>query len=265
MGNYLDRIVESKREELEQLRREHTYGSLLGLASEAPEPRSLAKALRQRNGIIAEFKRRSPSKGVIHEGIAPRDVVPGYEAAGVSAISCLTNEEFFGGSCRDLAEASAVTTLPVLRKEFMLDALQVAGARAYGASAILLIAAILSRAQTQELAAAARELGMDVLLELHDEEEVDHLCPEVTVVGVNNRNLRSFEVDLDHSLRLLPELPKDLPKVAESGMRTPDDIRRLRQGGFDGFLIGESFMRAADPGRACQDFCKELESLVLSR
>lgn len=260
MSNYLSAIVAHKREELSSLKRQHTWGSLLGLASEAPEPVSLSASVSRGGGVIAEFKRRSPSKGAIHEGLSPRDVVPGYEAAGACGISCLTDGHFFGGSVDDLAEAVAATRLPVLRKEFMLDPLQVAGARAYGASAILLIAAILSPAQTGELAAAARELGMDVLLELHDAGECQHLCPDVTLVGVNNRNLRTFEVDLEHSLRLLPDLPPELPKVAESGVHTPDDARRLLQGGFQALLIGEQFMAAQDPAKACRDFCQALRT-----
>ena len=227
------------------------------MVGDAPAALPFAESIRCRNGIIAEFKRRSPSKGLIHGDIEPRSVVGGYEAAGVSAISCLTDVDFFGGSLKDLREAVGEVSIPVLRKEFIIDEYQVVEARAYGASAILLIAAILSRDELRHLSKTAQQLGMEVLLELHDEEEVGYVCEGVTVAGINNRNLRTFEVDLNHSVRVSHMLPDGMPRISESGIRTVEDMVALRREGFDGFLIGESFMRQADPGRACMEFCQK--------
>ena len=257
MGNYLERIVARKREEVAEAKRRTSLADLTLMAADAPAPLPFAQSIRSRNGIIAEFKRMSPSKGLIHGDIAPRSVVKGYEAAGVSAISCLTDHDFFGGSLADLREAVGEVSIPVLRKEFIIDHYQVVEARAYGASAILLIAAILSREELRDLAAAAKGLGMEVLLELHDEDELGYVCDGVTVAGINNRNLRTFEVDLNHSIRVSHLLPDSLPRISESGIRSVDDMLRLRQEGFDGFLIGESFMRQSDPGAACRELCQK--------
>lgn len=257
MSNYLDKIVARKREEVAHAKSKAYTADLQAMIADAPAPLPFAQSIRQRNGIIAEFKRRSPSKGAIHEGILPRDVVGGYSEAGVSAISCLTDADFFGGSLADLREAVACASVPVLRKEFVIDELQLLEARAYGASAVLLIAAILTPAEAAHLALTAKQLGLEVLMELHGQDEVGYVSEGVTVAGINNRDLRTFNVDLDHSIRVSHLLPPDLPRISESGIRGVEDMVRLRRAGFDGFLIGESFMRQADPAEACRTLCRE--------
>lgn len=257
MSNYLDKIVARKREEVAEAKSRHSMADLMAMIADAPTPLPFAQSIRQRNGIIAEFKRKSPSKGVIHEGITPRDVVGAYSEAGVSAISCLTDTDFFGGSLADLHEAVSYASVPVLRKEFVIDEVQLLEARAYGASAVLLIAAILSPDEARHLALTAKQLGLEVLMELHGEDEVGYVSEGVTVAGINNRDLRTFTVDLDHSIRVSHLLPADLPRISESGIRGIDDMVRLRRAGFDGFLIGERFMREANPGEACKLLCHD--------
>ncbi len=258
--NYLEKIVADKREELIEQRQRTPLSELTAMLADAPPTRPFAQSIRSRNGIIAEFKRQSPSRGVIHANICPRDVVSLYEAAGVSAISCLTNTKHFGGTTSDLLEAVCSTSsVPILRKEFIVDEYQVVEARAFGASAILLIAAILTVDEARHLALAAKQLGMEVLMELHDETETGYIVDGVTVAGINNRNLRTFEVDINHSIQVSHLLPHGLPRISESGIRTIDDMLRLRREGFDGFLIGENFMREANPGQACLDFCKKYQ------
>ncbi len=255
--NYLDNIVAHKREDLKSDKTHTPQSELLKMVADAPDPIPFADSIRSKNGIIAEFKRQSPSKGLIHGNIAPRDVVPLYEKAGVSAISCLTNTEFFGGSLADLGEAVSCLSIPVLRKEFIIDEYQVIEARAFGASAILLIAAILSPDECKSLALTAKQLGMEVLLELHNEDELGYVSDGVTVAGINNRDLKTFTVDIDHSIRVSHLLPANMPRISESGIRSVDDMLRLRKEGFNGFLIGENFMKANDPGQACIDFCAD--------
>ncbi len=258
--NYLDKIVENKRLEVEKYETQVPLSEVLAMVKDAPAPLPFAESIRRRNGIIAEFKRQSPSKGQIHKApVTPREVVPFYEEAGVSAVSVLTDQKFFGGSIDDVREAVSVLGIPVLRKEFVVSEYQVYEARAIGASAILLIAAILTRDEATRLAALAKELGMEVLMELHGEDEFGYIVPGVTVAGINNRDLRTFVVDLQHSIKMAGMLPSDLPKISESGIRTIDDMMMLRQGGFDGFLIGENFMREDKPGEACKDFCKKYQ------
>ncbi|MCF0191340.1 MAG: indole-3-glycerol phosphate synthase TrpC [Marinilabiliaceae bacterium] len=258
--NYLDKIIASKIEELKYEKSVLSVDELKDMISNMPPTTPFAESIRVRNGIIAEFKRKSPSKGIIHNDISPRDVVPYYEKAGVSAVSVLTNREWFGGEIKDLKDASESVGIPILRKEFIVDSYQVYEARAFGASAILLIAAVLERSQARDLAAIAKELGMEVLMELHGEDEFGYIVDGVTVAGINNRNLKTFEVDLEHSVRMSRMLPDELPKISESGIRSVDDMRFLRErGGFDGFLIGENFMCSSDPGRACIEFCKSID------
>lgn len=264
MSNYLDKIVARKREEVVQAKARTSRADLLAMIADAPAPLPFAQSIRQRNGIIAEFKRRSPSKGVIHDGISPRDVVAAYSEAGVSAISCLTDADFFGGSLDDLREAVVYASVPVLRKEFVIDEVQILEARACGASAVLLIAAILTPDQARNLALTAKQLGLEVLMELHGENEVGYISEGVTVAGINNRDLRTFQVDLDHSVRVSHLLPPDLPRISESGIRGVDDMVSLRRSGFDGFLIGECFMRQADPGNACRDLCRDFANALNS-
>jgi len=253
----LDQIISRKRDEVAESKIRSTPTELRDQPLFNAEVRSLAYALSLpgSSGVIAEFKRRSPSKGwFVHELATPGVAVKAYDQFGAAAISVLTDAPFFGGSVQDLADTRALTSVPLLRKDFIIDPYQLLEAKAFGADVVLLIASVLSPQQAQELTAAAQELGLEVLLELHHEEELGHVCEEVTLVGINNRNLKNFEVDLNHSIRLAAQLPAGKIKVAESGIRAPGDLRYLREQGFDAFLIGEAFMAARDPGAAFSEF-----------
>lgn len=258
MTTYLDSIIERKYKELAAERRQVDIEEIFAKLPSAPAPLPFAESLRRGNGIIAEFKRRSPSRGDIHAGISPADVVGGYSAAGVSAVSCLTDSGF-GGSLADLREAVGVATVPVLCKDFFVAERQVLWARACGASAILLIAAVLTIGNVRVLSELARSYGMDVILEVHDEADLKVIVDSVTVVGVNSRDLRTFEVDPDRAARLAEALPSHLPRVAESGIRGVDDLVRLRRAGFDGFLVGEALMARPDPAEACRRLCHDFD------
>lgn len=206
-----------------------------------------------KTGIIAEFKRRSPSKGIINGEADVVAVTGAYARHGASGLSVLTDSEFFGGSTEDLLKAR-INNIPILRKDFMIDEYQVTEAKAMGADVILLIAACLTPAAVRRLAAFANSLGLEVLLELHDEAELAHICEETVLVGINNRNLKTFTVDIDRSLRMAEKLPAGKVKIAESGISDPANIRLFREHGFRGFLVGENFMKAKDPGAAFADF-----------
>ena len=208
-------------------------------------------------GIIAEFKRKSPSKGWIFPNADVTEVVPAYEAAGASACSILTDEHFFGGSLEDLRQARQQVSLPLLRKEFIIDPYQLAEARVAGADAILLIAAVLTPEECYSLAAAAHNLNLEVLLEIHNENELGHLNDCIDMLGINNRNLGTFETSLSHSYRLaenLRQLNGNVMLVSESGISEPSTITALRAEGFRGFLIGETFMRGGTPGATLTKF-----------
>ncbi|RYZ00464.1 MAG: indole-3-glycerol phosphate synthase TrpC [Chitinophagaceae bacterium] len=255
--NILEQIVQSKRLEVAARKLERTLTELRARPAYGAPRRSLAFALALpgTTGIIAEFKRRSPSKGwLAQEDASPRIAVPAYDQYGAAGISVLTDGPFFGGTLSDLEESRSLAEASLLRKDFIIDPYQLHEARAFGADVILLIAAILEPQQVRELAAEAKSIGLEVLLELHNEDELRHLCPEVDLVGINNRDLKTFSVDLDRSVRLAHSLPSGTLKIAESGIRTPEDLLFLREQGFDGFLIGERFMKERDPGAAFATF-----------
>ena len=205
-----------------------------------------------------QFKRRSPSKGVINDRADLLSVTSAYAAGGASCLSVLTDGPFFGGSAADLEKARA-NDIPILRKDFMIDPYQVTEARAMGADVILLIAACLSPAQTKSLAVFARSLGLEVLLEIHSEEELGHICEETEIIGVNNRDLKTFNVDTERSIQLSRKIPAGKITISESGISKVDTILHLRKFGFRGFLIGESFMKENDPAAAFERFVKELK------
>ncbi len=213
------------------------------------------------SGIISEFKRRSPSKGWINQQARVEDIVPSYEAAGASAVSILTDTPFFGGSLDDILTARPLVSLPILRKDFIIDPYQIYQAQHCGASAILLIAAALSKSQCIELAAVAHSLNLEVLLEVHTLEEIEYVNENIDMVGVNNRNLGTFHTDINNSFRLAEQLPKDMLLVSESGISDPRTIKELRQAGFKGFLIGETFMKTAEPGMMLKDFINTFSEL----
>jgi indole-3-glycerol phosphate synthase len=211
-----------------------------------------------KTGIIAEFKRKSPSKGIINDSATVEAVTSGYAAHGASGLSVLTDSDFFGGSLQDLTAATVHET-PILRKDFMIDPYQIIEAKAHGAEVILLIAACLTPAEVKHLAAVANDTGLEVLLEIHTKAELDHLCDNIDMVGINNRNLKTFEVDLAHSIALAKMLPAHLPKIAESGISDVSTIIELKKEGFDGFLMGENFMKTVDPAAAFAAFVADLK------
>ena len=212
-----------------------------------------------KTGIIAEFKRQSPSKGIINDTALVPDVTKGYETAGASGISILTDTDFFGGCYADLSLGRDSVEIPILRKDFMIDTYQVYEAKSMGASAILLIAAVLTDARARELGSLAKAMGMDVLMEVHNRQELDLVNPYVDIVGVNNRDLKTFTVSLERSVELASYMPANTVKISESGIYTIEDIKYLRSHGFQGFLIGENFMREADPAKACIEFSAKLK------
>ncbi len=252
----LDEIVRAARRSLEE-RRRRVPAAAVERAARRREPRGEAFAAALRSSscpvIIAECKRRSPSKGLLRAAYDPAAIARAYERAGAAALSVLTDEPHFGGSIDDLAAVRAATSLPVLRKDFVLDRYQLVEARAAGADAVLLIAAVLG-AEPGSLISMARSLGLAALVEVHDEGELERaLEAGATLVGVNNRNLRTMEVDLDTSVRLSARLPPDVTAVAESGIRTRDDVLRLHACGYHALLVGERLVTAADPGAALQE------------
>lgn len=219
---------------------------------------SLRDAILNKSGIIAEFKRQSPSKGVINGVSKPEDVAIAYENAGVSAMSCLTDLNYFGGTFADLKAVRAAVELPVLRKDFMLDEYQLLEAKSIGADIILLIASSLSVSKTNEMAKAAKALGLNVLLEIHEDSELAHINQYCDAVGVNNRNLKTFEVTTDVSKALANKIPNDFVKVSESGISNVEAIQDLKTYGYQGFLIGENFMKTENPGASCAEFINKL-------
>jgi indole-3-glycerol phosphate synthase len=256
VSDILERIVAVKREEIAAAQAKRDFVSLRREAESLGGQRGFVAALRAkiaagRAGVIAEVKKASPSKGVLREHFVPAEIAASYAAGGAACLSVLTDERFFQGHADYLRAARAACALPALRKDFMVDAYQVVEARAMGADCILLIAACLDDALMADLEAQALALGMDVLVEVHDGAELDRaLRLETPLLGINNRNLRSFEVTLDTTIGLLPGVPADHLLVTESGILGPADVRRMREAGVHAFLVGEAFMRAPDPGAA---------------
>jgi indole-3-glycerol phosphate synthase len=258
--NVLDAIVARTRQHVAAERVRRPLDEVQEAARSAPGPRRFAAALSRagRVNVIAEHKRRSPSRGAIREDLAPAEVARGYERAGAAAISVLTDEPFFGGRLEHLAEARAATRLPVLRKDFVVDPWQVWETRAAGADAVLLIVAVLGDDELSQLLTLAAEVGLDALVEVHDRDELERaLGAGSRMVGVNNRNLKTMEVSLATAVSLCPAIPDGVVKVAESGIRTGEDVRCLREAGFDAFLIGERLMSDPDPGQALLSLIEE--------
>jgi indole-3-glycerol phosphate synthase len=259
MSDILDRIVAVKRDEIAAAKLRRSEASLRADAQARRDVRGFVAALRAnmdagRAAVIAEVKKASPSKGVLREHFVPAEIAASYERGGAACLSVLTDERFFQGTAADLQQARAACALPVLRKDFMVDPYQVFEARAMGADCILLIAACLDDARMADLEAQAFALGLDVLVEVHDAAQLDRALRLATpLVGINNRDLRSFEVSLDTTLKLLPRLPAERLLVTESGIRVRADVRRMREAGVNAFLVGEAFVLAADPGAALAD------------
>lgn len=257
--NILETIIEHKKGEVAQRKKDWPTAVLEKERFFNRPTLSLKKSLldTSKTGIIAEYKRKSPSKGVINNRDSVEAVTKAYFGYGASGISILTDHHFFGGSLDDLV-AARDNSLPLLRKDFTIDEYQLLEAKAFGADVILLIAACLTPEQVKRLSLAAKNLGLEVLLELHDETELDHICDSVDLVGVNNRNLKTFEVDLEHSVRLANRIDDGFIKVAESGINDIKNIQYLKKHGFHGFLIGEYFMKQASPMMAFKEFSYQL-------
>ncbi len=260
-GSILDKIVLNKRKEVAAAKKRTSYTQLEESDFFNRETYSFREFLLapDRTGIIAEFKRKSPSKGIINDKVKVAPVTNAYAEAGASALSVLTDRQFFMGKKADLVKARQVNTIPVLRKDFMIDEYQVIEAKALGADIILLIAAILTPAEIQTLASLAKSIGLNVLLEVHNMEELQRsINPNLDAIGVNNRNLADFTVSVDTSFQLGEHIPAEFLKISESAISNTEVIKELKNAGFSGFLIGENFMKQADPGLAMREFVKGL-------
>lgn len=259
----LDEIVENKRFEIASRKRELRPSDLRDMEFFSRSTSSLKTGLDSGPvvAIIAEIKRSSPSAGVLRREVDTGELARSYDKYGASGISVLTDDRFFSGSLHDLASVRSVTPLPLLRKDFIIDEYQILEARAYGADAVLLIAAILDRQHLHELFLASTELGLDCLVELYEESEIDKLAlDKMTLIGVNNRNLHTFEIDINRTATIAKQLPAGITLVSESGIRTSDDLKRLREGGARAALIGEQFMKSPDPGEALQKLLDGVEA-----
>lgn len=265
MATILDEIVENKKREVLELKKTLTKQELKENPLFPRQTFSLKNALlNSSTGIIAEFKRKSPSKGDIHQGIEPKDVVPLYEKYGCSAVSCLADNKYFGGSFLDVVQAREnLEHTPLLFKEFLTEPYQLYLAKASGADVVLLIAACLERSQCQELALEAKELGLETLLEIHSEDELSHYDESfVNVLGVNNRNLKIFKTDVQISRDIVKNLPENAVKISESGISKPETVAELKKLGYNGFLMGENFMKESNPGIALKTFIDNVLTLL---
>lgn len=265
--NILERIAAHKKIEVAENKEIMPVSALELLPHFQRKCLSLSQNLRNSSaGIIAEFKRRSPSHPEINLKARVEDILPEYEKAGAAGISVLTDEEFFGGSSEDLLEARELVKIPLLRKDFIIDEYQIFEAKALGADVILLIAAILSRKEIERFSRTAKDLGLEVLLEVHNEEELEKsIMPGLDMIGVNNRNLKTFEVDLNISKNLAEKIPSEFVKVSESGISETASILELQKSGFQGFLIGGNFMATANPGKSASEFFSELHQKSLQQ
>ncbi len=258
--NILDKIVFDKRKEVDLKKALISTQQMESSQLFNRATISLSEKLKNSSsGIIAEHKRRSPSKSIINNGLNVQDVATGYENAGVCGMSVLTDGKYFGGSLDDLIVARASCNLPLLRKEFIIDEYQIIEAKSYGADVILLIAAILTQEEIKQFSQLAKSLNLDVLLEVHNEDELQKsIMPSLDMIGVNNRNLKTFEVSLDTSKTLSAKIPDEFVKVSESGISDIQSIQTLKTYGYQGFLIGENFMKTNNPGANAKEFIKSL-------
>ncbi|MHA3903940.1 indole-3-glycerol phosphate synthase TrpC [Castellaniella sp. WN] len=259
MNDILARILDTKRTEVATARQMRSESEVLREAQSRQDIRGFARALEDKiaqgkPAVIAEIKKASPSKGVIREDFRPADIAASYAGHGAACLSVLTDVQYFQGGYDHLRQARAACSLPVLRKDFLIDPYQVIHARALGADCVLLIAAALAPAQLRELETVAADLGMDVLVEIHDRDELDAaLSLDTPLIGINNRNLRTFETRLETTLSMLQDMPAGKRIVTESGILLPGDVDRMREHGVQAFLVGEAFMRAPDPGAALHE------------
>lgn len=260
-NNILEKIFHYKSEEIEERKNFFSVKTLEEKPFFSRQTQSLAQAIQSedRPGIIAEYKTRSPSMGMINEYADVKKITQGYLNAGASGLSILTDAHFFGGSLDNLEMARKVNNAPILQKDFIMDTYQITEAKAYGADAILLIAAMLSKDEILKLSSFAHSLGMETLLEIHRKEELDQINDPIQLVGINNRNLKDFSVNQNHSMDLVHSIPDHFVKIAESGIDSPYQAFNLLNNGFDGLLIGGEFMKHTKPDEACRDFIDQLK------
>ncbi|MFV0139656.1 indole-3-glycerol phosphate synthase TrpC [Empedobacter falsenii] len=258
MKTILDEIVAQKRKEILEKKKTQSIESFRNSENFLLPVKSAKASIldKTKSGIIAEFKRKSPSKGFINKEANVKEVVAAYEKFSASVVSVLTDEHFFGGSFDDLQQAKEVLNIPILRKDFIVDEFQVYETKAIGADLMLLIAECLTKDEVYNLAKTAKEIGLEILLELHSEDQMEKINEFIDLIGINNRNLKNFEVDIQKSKQILKQLPQNLIKVAESGISDPETVKELRQAGFQAFLIGENFMKADNPSQAFEQFVK---------
>lgn len=264
MKNILEEIVAYKRKEVNANKELFPLKFLEKSTFYEGKPVSLKKYLRREDkvGILAEFKRKSPSKGVINAAASIEKTSIGYMQAGASGLSVLTDQKYFGGTNADLSTARKFNFCPILRKDFIIDEYQIIEAKSIGADVILLIAACLTAEEIQKYARLAQSLGLEVLLEVHNEEELNKsICPDLDIIGVNNRNLKTFETNIQTSMDLVQKIPSEFLKMSESGLSDPQTIVNLKNAGFEGFLIGERFMHSGNPEKACAEFIKQVKEL----
>ncbi len=267
MTDILTKITTQTAKDLKARKEQISLSDLRAMQHYNRKTVSLHHSLKNGSGIIAEHKRQSPSKGSFNCPASLQEVITGYEKAGASATSCLTDEPFFGGTLADLLKARNQINIPILRKDFMIDIYQIHEAKAYGADAILLIAACLGDEELKTLSLEALNLGLEILFEVHDLEELNRI-KEVTktfsadrfIIGVNNRDLKRFKTDIQNSKDLLPHFPEGVLAISESGISNPEVVKELKILGFQGFLIGENFMKTDDPGHSCKEFIKAIQS-----
>lgn len=267
MEDILKKITNQTAQDLKVRKNKTSLSQLREMPFYSRQALSLHNGLKNGSGIIAEHKRQSPSKGSFNCPASIQEVVKGYEKAGASAISCLTDQPFFGGTLQDLLETRSEVNIPILRKDFMIDLYQIHEAKAYGADAILLIAACLNNEELQTMSLEAMNLGLEILFEVHDLDELNRI-KEVTasfnsskfIIGVNNRDLKRFKTDIQNSKDLLPHFPENVLAISESGISDPEIVKELKTLGFEGFLIGENFMKTDLPGASCEQFIKAIKS-----
>lgn len=262
MADILDKIVAFKQKEVGASKEKHSLASLQNVPMYKRANRSMSQALVSKNssGIIAEFKRKSPSKGWIHREANVAKIVKSYQDAGVAGISCLTDHHFFGGSKDDFETSRLAFSGPILRKDFIIDSYQIHESKSMGADVILLIASILTKEEITEFTTLAHDLGLEVLLELHERKELMKIDLNVDMIGVNNRDLKTFHVSIQHSIDMKKDLPNEHVLISESGLDNVETVFKLYQEGFQGFLMGEYFMKTEDPGKTASSFINDFQN-----
>jgi indole-3-glycerol phosphate synthase len=258
----LKNIIGKKLKELEYLKKSVSISTLEKSSFFEFKTKSLSEKIKQKEiGIIAEHKRRSPSKSKINYQTPSKYIIKGYDNGGAAGISFLTEKKFFGGSSLEFREARRITNLPMLRKDFIIDEYQIIESKSIGADAILLIAACLDSSQIKNLSELAKSFDLEVLIEIHDLEELNKVCIDsIDIIGINNRNLKTFDVNIETSLNLVEKIPSSFTKISESGLNNPSEIMKLKNSGFDGFLIGERFMRNSNPGEELSNFISKIKN-----